>query len=84
MPPSYIYNIIFQTKERENIGKKPYLTTYQGAPQYEKIKNTEGKHPEISIIFDCNRFFLNQEEGVLNKYKIWSFKGLVKKQPPAA
>ena len=41
-----------------NIGKKPYLTTYQRAPQYEKIQNTEVQYPEISILFDCNRFFL--------------------------
>ena len=36
------------------IGKKPYLTTYQGegAPNIKKIQNTVGlgQHPEISII----------------------------------
>ena len=41
------------------LAKKPYLTTYQGeGPQYEKIQNTVGQRPEISILCGCNRFFL--------------------------
>ena len=86
MPPTYICNvyIIFQTKQRGNIGKKTLLENLPEAFQYENIENTEGQNPEIAILFNCNRFFMKQEQAVLNKYKVWSFEELVKKQPPAA
>ena len=58
-----------------NIGKKPYLTTYQGGGggEYEKMQITVVQHPEISIFCGCNRFFLKLEGGVLKKYNIGSF-----------
>ena len=59
MPPSYIYIYYFLDKREGKYWQKTLLDDLLGGPQYEKIKNTEGKHPEISIIFDCNRFFLN-------------------------
>ena len=43
-----------------NIGKKPYLTTYQGGgppPNNEKMQNTVVQHPEILKFCGCNGFF---------------------------
>ena len=57
------------------------LTRGRGHPNMKKIQNSEGVHPEISILCGCNRFFWKSEGGVLNKYKIGSLYGLVKKQP---
>ena len=39
--------------QKSNIGKKPYLTTFQGVPppNNEKIPNTVEQTPEISILF---------------------------------
>ena len=52
------------------IGKKPYLTTYQGGgppPNNEKIQVTVVQHPEILILCGCNRFFF----GIAGVWEYW-------------
>ena len=48
--------VILCSSRGANIGKEPYLTTYQGGdpPKYWKKQNTVEQHPEITILFYFN------------------------------
>ena len=69
--------------QNSNIGKKSYLTTYQGGgtPKImKKHKMLRCSTPKFQCFVVETAFLRKLEGGVLNIYESWSFYGLAKQQ----
>ena len=68
-------------KQREDIGKKTYMTTYKGGgtpPIIKKYKILRCNTPKFRTFVVVTAFLWNRRREFLNKYKILSFYGLAK------
>ena len=67
----------FMGWQKRIIGKNHYLTTCQGGGgNMKKYKILWGNTPKFRSFVVVTAIFRNRREGVLNKYKGWSFYGL--------